>query len=196
MAGRPLHKEERNMKFDTKPMEARADKAIASFESTISTVRASQANAGVLSNVNFEYYGSPTPINTMADIRVADARTLTITPYDATTLKAMEKAILMSDIGITPMNDGKVIRLSFPQLTEERRKEIKKQVQKYAEDAKVAIRNIRRDANEDAKKQKKDGLLTEDDLKSAEKAIQDVTDRYIKKIDELYAKKEKEIMEI
>ena len=94
------------MKFDTKPMEQRAEKAIASFESTISTVRASQANAGVLSNVNFEYYGSPTPINTMADIRVADARTLTITPYDATTLKAMEKAILMSDIGITPMNDG------------------------------------------------------------------------------------------
>ena len=184
------------MKFDTKPMEQRAEKAIASFENTISTVRASQANAGVLSNVNFEYYGSPTPINTMADIRVADARTLTITPYDATTLKAMEKAILMSDIGITPMNDGKVIRLSFPQLTEERRKEIKKQVQKYAEEAKVAIRNIRRDANEDAKKQKKDGLLTEDDLKSAEKSIQDVTDRYTKKIDEIYAKKEKEIMEI
>jgi ribosome recycling factor len=164
------------MKFDTKPMEQRADKAIASFESTISTVRASQANAGVLANVNFEYYGSATPLNSMADIRVADARTLVITPYDSTTLKAMEKAILMSDVGITPMNDGKVIRLSFPQLTEERRKEIKKQVQKYAEDAKVAIRNIRRDANEDAKKQKKDGVLTEDDLKNAEKSIQDVTD--------------------
>lgn len=184
------------MKFDTKPMEQRAEKAIASFENTISTVRASQANAGVLSNVNFEYYGSPTPLNSMADIRVADARTLVITPYDATTLKAMEKAILMSDVGITPMNDGKVIRLSFPQLTEERRKEIKKQVQKYAEDAKVAIRNIRRDANEDAKKQKKDGLLTEDDLKNAEKSIQDVTDKYTKKVDELLAKKEKEIMEI
>ena len=184
------------MKFDTKPMEQRADKAIASFENTISTVRAAQANAGVLSNVNFEYYGSPTPLNSMADIRVADARTLVITPYDATTLKAMEKAILMSDVGITPMNDGKVIRLSFPQLTEERRKEIKKQVQKYAEDAKVAIRNIRRDANEDAKKQKKDGALTEDDLKNAEKAIQDVTDKYTKRVDELLAKKEKEIMAI
>ena len=184
------------MKFDTKPMEERANKAIASFENTISTVRASQANAGVLANVSFEYYGSATPLNSMADIRVADARTLVITPYDATTLKAMEKAILMSDVGITPMNDGKVIRLSFPQLTEERRKEIKKQVQKYAEDAKVAIRNIRRDANEDAKKQKKDGLLTEDDLKNAEKAIQDVTDKYTKRIDEILAKKEKEIMAI
>ncbi|MBR0443122.1 MAG: ribosome recycling factor [Clostridia bacterium] len=184
------------MKFDTKAMENRAEKAIASFENTISTVRASQANAGVLSNVNFEYYGSPTPLSSMADIRVADARTLVITPYDATTLKAMEKAILMSDVGITPMNDGKVIRLSFPQLTEERRKEIKKQVQKYAEDAKVAIRNIRRDANEDAKKQKKDGDLTEDDLKNAEKAIQDVTDKYTKRVDEILAKKEKEIMAI
>jgi ribosome recycling factor len=184
------------MKFDTKPMEERAQKAIASYENTISTVRASQANAGVLSNVNFEYYGSPTPLNSMADIRAADARTLVITPYDATTLKAMEKAILMSDVGITPMNDGQVIRLAFPQLTEERRKDIKKQVQKYAEDAKVAIRNIRRDANEDAKKQKKDGLLTEDDLKSAEKLIQDVTDKYTKRVDEILAKKEKEIMEI
>jgi ribosome recycling factor len=132
----------------------------------------------------------------MADVRVADARTLVITPYDATTLKAMEKAIMMSDIGINPMNDGKVIRLSFPQLTEERRREIKKQVQKYAEDAKVAIRNIRRDANEDAKKQKKDGILTEDEQKAAEKTIQDITDKCTKKIDEILAKKEKEIMEI
>ena len=184
------------MKFDTKVMEEKTQKAIAAFENTISTVRASQANAGVLSNVNFEYYGSPTPLNSMADIRVADARTLVITPYDATTLKAMEKAILMSDVGITPMNDGKVIRLSFPQLTEERRKEIKKQVQKYAEDAKVAIRNIRRDANEDAKKQKKDGELTEDDLKNAEKLIQDITDKCTKRVDEILSKKEKEIMEI
>ena len=184
------------MKFDTKPMEERTSKAIASFETTLSTVRASQANAGVLARVNFDYYGSPTPLNSMADIRVADARTLVITPYDATTLKAMEKAIQTSDVGINPMNDGKVIRLSFPQLTEERRREIKKQVQKYAEDAKVAIRNIRRDANEDAKKQKKDGILTEDELKAAEKSIQDITDKCIKKIEEIQAKKEKEIMEI
>ena len=184
------------MKFDTKPMEERMGKAIASFETTLSTVRASQANPGVLSRVTFDYYGSPTPLNSMADVRVTDARTLTITPYDATTLKAMEKAILASDVGITPMNDGKVIRLAFPQLTEERRREIKKQVQKYAEDAKVAIRNIRRDANEDAKKQKKDGLLTEDDQKAAEKTIQDITDKNIKKIEEIQAKKEKEIMAI
>ena len=184
------------MKFDTKPMEERTSKAIASFETTLSTVRASQANAGVLARVNFDYYGSPTPLNSMADIRVADARTLVITPYDATTLKAMEKAIQTSDVGINPMNDGKVIRLSFPQLTEERRREIKKQVQKYAEDAKVAIRNIRRDANEDAKKQKKDGILTEDELKAAEKSIQDITDKCTKKIEEIQAKKEKEIMEI
>ncbi|MBR5798294.1 MAG: ribosome recycling factor [Clostridia bacterium] len=184
------------MKFDTKPMEERMGKAIASFETTLSTVRASQANPGILSRVTFDYYGSPTPLNSMADVRVTDARTLTITPYDATTLKAMEKAILASDVGITPMNDGKVIRLAFPQLTEERRREIKKQVQKYAEDAKVAIRNIRRDANEDAKKQKKDGLLTEDDQKAAEKTIQDITDKNIKKIEEIQAKKEKEIMAI
>ncbi|MBE6661293.1 MAG: ribosome recycling factor [Ruminococcaceae bacterium] len=184
------------MKFDTKSMEERMGKAIASFESTLSTVRASQANPGVLSRVTFDYYGSPTPLNSMADVRVSDARTLTITPYDASTLKAMEKAILMSDVGITPMNDGKVIRLAFPQLTEERRREIKKQVQKYAEEAKVAIRNIRRDANEDAKKQKKDGLLTEDDQKAAEKTIQDITDKNIKKIEEIQAKKEKEIMAI
>jgi ribosome recycling factor len=184
------------MKFDTKPMEERMGKAIASFETTLSTVRASQANPGVLARVNFDYYGSPTPLNSMADIRVADARTLVITPYDATTLKAMEKAIQTSDIGINPMNDGKVIRLSFPQLTEERRREIKKQVQKYAEDAKVAIRNIRRDANEDAKKQKKDGILTEDEQKAAEKSIQDITDKCTKKIEEIQAKKEKEIMAI
>lgn len=184
------------MKFDTKPMEERMAKAIAAFENTLSTVRASQANPGVLSRVTFDYYGSPTPLNSMADVRVTDARTLTITPYDATTLKAMEKAILASDVGITPMNDGKVIRLAFPQLTEERRREIKKQVQKYAEDAKVAIRNIRRDANEDAKKQKKDGLLTEDDQKAAEKTIQDITDKNIKKIEEIQTKKEKEIMAI
>ena len=184
------------MKFDTKPMEQRAEKAIASFETTISTVRASQANAGVLSNVNFEYYGSPTPLNSMADIRVADARTLVITPYDATTLKAMEKAILMSDVGITPMNDGKVIRLTFPTLTEERRKEVSKQVAKCGEDAKVAIRNIRRDANDFLKNEKKAGNLTEDEVKAGEKDAQDLTDKYIKNIDALVSAKTKEVMEI
>ena len=184
------------MKYDTKALESKNEKVIANFEGTLGTVRAAQANAAVLSRVTFEYYGSPTLLTTMADIRVADARTLTISPYDASTLKAIEKAILMSDIGITPANDGKIIRLVFPQLTEERRKEIRKQVQKYSEEAKVVVRNNRRDANEDAKKQKKDGILTEDEQKAAEKSIQDMTDKYIKKVDEMTAKKEKEIMEI
>lgn len=184
------------MKYDTKALESKNEKVLSNFESTLSTVRAAQANASVLSRVTFDYYGSATPLTTMADIRVADARTLTISPYDASTLKAMEKAILMSDIGITPANDGKIIRLVFPQLTEERRKEIRKQVQKYSEEAKVVIRNNRRDANEDAKKQKKDGVLTEDEQKAAEKSIQELTDKYIKKIEEITAKKEKDIMEI
>lgn len=184
------------MKYETKHLESKVEASIASFESRISTIRAAQANAGVLNHISFEYYGSPTPLNTMADIRVADARTLTISPYDASTLKAIEKAILMSDIGITPNNDGKIIRLTFPQLTEERRKEIKKQVQKYAEEAKVAVRNLRRDANEETKKQKKDSLLTEDEQKSAEKTIQDITDKATKRIDDIAAKKEAEIMEV
>ena len=132
----------------------------------------------------------------MADIRVADTKTVTITPYDASTLKAMEKAILASDIGITPTNDGKVIRLVFPQPTEERRKELVKQVQKMGEEAKVAIRNIRRDANDICKKMKKDGEMTEDEQKLSEKNVQDLTDKYIKEIDGVTAKKEKEIMQI
>ena len=184
------------MKYDTKTLEGKNEKVIANFEGTLGTDRAAQANAAVLSRITFEYYGSATLLTTMADVRVADARTLTISPYDASTLKAMEKEILMSDIGITPANDGKLIRLVFPQLTEERRKEIRKQVQKYSEEAKVVIRNNRRDANEDAKKQKKDGILTEDEFKAAEKAIQDMTDKYIKRIEEMTAKKEKDIMEI
>ena len=184
------------MKFETKAHEEKMQKAIAAYEFNLSSIRAGQASPSVLSRVNFEYYGAPTPISTMADIRVADAKTLTVTPYDATTLKAMEKAILASDVGITPTNDGKVIRLIFPQLTEERRKELKKQVLKEGEDAKVAIRNIRRDAMDLAKKMKKDGELTEDDQKSAEKSIQDITDKYIKNVDAVTAKKEKEIMAI
>jgi len=132
----------------------------------------------------------------MADIRVSDAKTLTITPYDTTTLKEMEKAILASDVGITPTNDGKVIRLVFPQPTEERRRELVKQIQKSGEDAKVAIRNVRRDANDLCKKMKKDGEMTEDEQKASEKAVQDLTDKYIKEIDAVTAKKEKEIMQI
>ena len=144
----------------------------------------------------FEYWGTPTLITSMADVRVVDSKTVTVTPYDATTLKEMEKAILASDVGITPTNDGKIIRLVFPQLTEERRKELVKQVQKMGEDAKVAIRNIRRDANDLCKKMKKDGDMTEDEQKASEKSVQDLTDKYIKDVDAVTSKKEKEIMQI
>lgn len=184
------------MKLNTKDFEEKMKKAISVYEENLATVRAGQANSAIISKVNFEYWGAPTPITSMADIRVADAKTLTITPYDATTLKDMEKAILASDIGITPTNDGKVIRLVFPQPTEERRRELVKQIQKSGEDAKVAIRNIRRDANDMCKKMKKDGEMTEDEQKSSEKMIQDLTDKYIKDIDGITSKKEKEIMQI
>ena len=184
------------MKLNTKEFEEKMSKTIAAYQENLSSVRAGQANSAILNKVNFEYWGSPTPINSMADIRVADAKTLTVTPYDATTLKEMEKAILASDIGITPTNDGKVIRLVFPQPTEERRKELVKTVQKYGEDAKVAVRNIRRDANDLCKKLKKDGEMTEDEQKTSEKNIQDLTDKYIKEIDAVTAKKEKEIMQL
>ena len=184
------------MKLDTKTYEAKMVKAIASYEENLSSIRAGQANSAVLNKVNFEYWGAPTPITSMADIRVADSKTLTVTPYDATTLKEMEKAILASDIGITPSNDGKIIRLVFPQPTEERRRELVKQIQKFGEDAKVAIRNIRRDANDACKKMKKDGEMTEDEQKASEKSVQDMTDKYIKEVDSVTSKKESEIMKI
>ena len=184
------------MKLNTKDFEARMDKAIAALNSNFDTVRAGQASAAVLNRVTFEYYGAQTPLKDMADIRQADSRTLEIKPYDGSTLKAMEKAILASDVGITPANDGQKLRLVFPQPTEERRKELAKQVQKMAEDAKVAIRNIRRDANDLCKKLKKDGEMTEDEQKASEKSIQDLTDKYIKEVDGVTAKKEKEIMQI
>ena len=184
------------MKLDCKEYENKMKKSISSYEVALADIRAGRANPGLLDKITVDYYGSPTKLTDMATVKVSDARTLVISPYDASTLKNMEKAILASSLGITPQNDGKVIRLTFPQLTEERRKEIRKQVLKYSEEAKVVVRNNRRDANDDAKKQKKDGLLTEDELKAAEKSIQDLTDKYIKKIDEMTAKKEKEIMEI
>lgn len=184
------------MKINVKDVEAKMQKSIDSLETNLSTIRASRANARVLDRVSFEYYGSPTPLSTMADIRVADARTLTVKPYDASTLKAMEKAILASDVGITPSNDGVVIRLVFPQLTEERRKDITKQVQKMGEEAKVAIRNIRREENDTCKNMKKDGEMTEDEQKASEKIIQDATDKFTKTVDTIVANKEKEIMEI
>ena len=184
------------MNYNTKDLEQKMQKSIASYETNLASIRASQANPAVLSRVTFDYWGSPAEITAMANVRVADAKTLEIIPYDASTLKAMEKALLTSDIGITPSNDGKIIRLVFPQLTEERRKELAKQVQKMGEEAKVAVRNIRRTANDDIKKQKKDGILTEDDVKNAEKSVQDLTDKFIKEIDSITAAKEKEIMEI
>ena len=184
------------MNFNKKPYEEKMVKAVASFSENLASIRAGRANAAVLSKVTFDYYGAPTPLTTMADVKVTDPKTLTITPYDRTTLKAMVKAILASDVGITPTDDGNVIRLSFPQLSGERRQELSKQVMKAAEEAKVAIRNIRRAANEDIKKMKKNGELTEDDVKNAEKVVQEITDKFIKDIDAVAAKKIAELNEI
>ena len=182
--------------YNTKDLEQKMQKTIASYEQNLASIRASQANPAVLSRVTFDYWGSPAEITAMANVRVSDAKTLEIIPYDASTLKAIEKALLTSDIGITPSNDGKIIRLVFPQLTEERRKELAKQVQKMGEEAKVAVRNLRRTANDDIKKQNKDGLLTEDDVKNAEKSVQDITDKFIKNIDTITTAKEKDIMKV
>ncbi len=184
------------MKLDTKPFEEKMKKSLAVYEENLSLIRAGRANTSVLSKVMVEYYGVDTAINSMAEVKVTDARTITITPWDSTTLKSIEKAILASDIGITPNNDGKVIRLAFPQLTEERRKELKKQIAKMGEEAKVAVRNIRREANDASKDQKKAGTMTEDELKQSDKLIQDLTDKYIKLTDEITAKKDTEIMSI
>ncbi len=184
------------MKYDTKQIEEKMKKSISVYESNLSSIRASQANAGVISKVTFDYYGSPTRIVDMAAVNVTDPKTLTISPYDRSTLKNIVKVILASDVGITPTDDGNVIRLIFPQLTEEHRKELAKQIQKMSEEARVAIRNLRRDANDEIKKAKKDGTMTEDEQKSSEKNVQDLTDSYIKQIDGITAKKEKEIMQI
>ncbi len=184
------------MKLDCKSYEEKMKKSIDSYEYTLANIRAGRANPMLVNGISFEYYGAPTPITSMADVKASDSKTVTITPYDMSTLKAMEKAILASDIGITPANDGRVIRLVFPQPTEERRKELVKQVQKEAEGAKVAVRNIRRDANDKCKKMKKDGEMTEDELKSSDKSVQDLTDKYIKLVDDVTAKKTKEIMSI
>ncbi|MBQ9796738.1 MAG: ribosome recycling factor [Clostridia bacterium] len=184
------------MKFNTKPAEEKMQKSIAAYENNISTIRASQANGAIVSKVTFDYYGSQTKLTDMAAVSVSDPKTLTITPYDRSTLKAMVKAIQASDIGINPVDDGSVIRLVFPPLTEEHRRTLAKQIQKMGEEARVAIRNIRRDANDDIKKQKKDGTMTEDEQKAGEKSVQDLTDRYIKLVDDITSKKEKEIMQI
>ena len=171
-------------------------KTIEVVKANFAAVRAGRANAGVLDRITVEYYGAPTPLNQVANIGSPDPRTLTIQPYDMSLLKPIEKAIQTSDLGINPQNDGKIIRLGFPQLTEERRKELVKQIAKYAEGGKVAIRNIRRDAVEDFKTQKKNSEITEDDMKIAEKDIQKLTDDMCKEIDNLLAKKEKELLAV
>ena len=158
------------------------------------TVRAGRANAAVLDQIEVDYYGTPTPIRQIASISSPDARTLLIQPWDGSTLKLIEKAILTSELGINPQNDGRVIRLVFPQLTEERRKELAKQVRKYGEEAKVAVRNVRRDANDQLKKLEKDKAISEDELKKATDDVQKLTDKYVAKVDEKCAAKEKEIM--
>ena len=176
--------------------EERMLKTIEVVKSNFAAVRAGRANAGVLDRITVEYYGAPTPLNQVANIGSPDPRTLTIQPYDMSLLKAIEKAIQTSDLGINPQNDGRVIRLSFPQLTEERRKDLTKQVRKYGEEGKVALRNIRRDAMDDIKKKTKKSELTEDDQKKLEKELQEMTDKRCKDIDDLTAKKEKELMAV
>ena len=174
----------------------RMQKTIEVVKSNFAAVRAGRANAGVLDRITVEYYGAPTPLNQVANIGSPDPRTLTIQPYDMSLLKVIEKAIQTSDLGINPQNDGRVIRLAFPQLTEERRRDLTKQVRKYGEEGKVALRNIRRDAMDDIKKKTKKSELTEDDQKKLEKELQDLTDKRCKDIDDLTAKKEKELMAV
>ncbi len=184
------------MKLDTKDYEGKMQKSISVYKESLATIRAGRANTSVLAKITVDYYGSPTAVSQMAEVKVADPKTVMISPWDASTLKNIEKAILASDIGITPQNDGKVLRLIFPQLTEERRKEIKKNIAKMSEDAKVTIRNIRRDANDKSKAMKKNNEMTEDEQKQSDKIIQDLTDKFIKEIETITAAKEKEIMEI
>ncbi len=174
----------------------RMQKTIRALNSEYDSIRAGRANASVLDRIQVDYYGVPTPINQMAAISVAEARILTIQPWDASTLHPIEKAIQASDLGINPQNDGRVLRLVFPPLTEDRRKDLVKTVSKTAEEAKVAIRSIRRDCIEKLKAMKKSSDITEDDLKDGESELQKITDKFTKEIDAISAKKEKEIMEI
>ena len=184
------------LKEDYKIYEGKMKKSIDSVAADFASVRAGRANASVLDRIMVDYYGSPTPIQQIAAISSPDPRSLVIAPWDATAVKAIEKAIQNSDLGINPQNDGRNIRLNFPQLTEERRKDLTKQVRKYGEEGKVALRNIRRDAMEDFKKMKKNSEITEDDQKNLEKEIQDLTDKRCKDIDELTSKKETELMAV
>ena len=182
--------------MDYTNIKEKMEKTISVFSEKLSEVRAGRANPAILNKVKIDYYGTPTPINQVAGISVPEARLIVIQPWDGSILKEIEKEILKSDIGINPNNDGKVIRLSFPELTEERRKEIVKDIRKMAEEAKVAVRSIRRDAIDEAKKAQKDSEISEDELKSAEDNIQQLTDKYVAKVDEILGSKEKEVMSI
>jgi len=184
------------MSSEYRVYESKMEKSVTFLESQFASVRAGRANAAVLDQVMISYYGTNTPIQQVASISSPDPRTLVIQPWDAGVLQDVEKAIQTSDLGINPQNDGKVIRLAFPQLTEERRKELDKQIKKYGEDCKVAIRNIRRDAMELFKKQQKTSEITEDDYKNTEKDMQKITDKFVKEVDELTVKKEKELFEL
>lgn len=184
------------MFMDFSSIEEKMNKTISVLQENFSEVRAGRANPAILNKVKVDYYGVPTPINQVAGVSVPEARLIVIQPWDMSILKEIEKAILASDIGITPNNDGKVIRLSFPELNEERRKEIVKDIRKMAEDAKVSIRSLRRDGMDEAKKAEKEGEMTEDDLRNAENEIQKLTDKKTDEIDQILANKEKEIMNI
>ena len=184
------------LKDEYKIYEEKMKKSIESVANDFAAVRAGRANASVLNRINVDYYGTPTPIQQIASVGSPDPRTLLITPWDASALKSIEKAIQESDLGINPQNDGKAIRLAFPQLTEERRKELVKQIRKYTEGGKVAVRNIRRDAMEKFKKQQKASEITEDELKLAEKDLQKMTDDSCKELDKLLENKEKELMSV
>lgn len=182
--------------MDYTEMQERMDKTIENLGEKLSEIRAGRANPAILNKVKIDYYGTPTPINQVAGISVPEARMIMIQPWDLSVLKNIEKAIIASEIGINPNNDGKVIRLVFPELTEERRKDLVKEIKKYAEDAKVAVRNARRDGIEKAKTMQKNGELTEDDLKNAENEIQKITDNKIEKIEKIVEAKELDIMSI
>lgn len=183
-------------KSDMKPYEERMNKTIRALEEEFNTIRVGRANPHVLDRILVDYYGTPTPLQQVGNITVPEARLLVITPWDATMIKKIEKAIQMSDVGINPTNDGKAIRLVFPELTEEKRKEQSKEVKKKSEEVKVAIRNIRRDGMESFKKQKKDSSITEDDFKDIEKELQELTDDFIKEVDRRTEIKIKEVMSV
>ncbi|SEM47914.1 ribosome recycling factor [Mesobacillus persicus] len=174
----------------------RMSKAIQAYTRELASIRAGRASASLLDRITVDYYGAPTPINQLAGISVPEARLLVVQPYDKTILGEIEKAIMKSDLGINPSNDGSMIRLAIPQLTEERRKELAKQVRKESEDAKIAIRNIRRDGNDDLKKLEKNGEITEDGLRGYSDDIQKLTDEFINKVDQITKDKEKELLEV